>query len=150
MSLEGLSLLKDGGRSMNGKSDAHYPKLGEMLDYILRQQPMLLNSTEMRDQKLVFPSRTYVVLIQFLLKCFQSEVNQNKSTEGSPVNGSAVENMCLLLEHAMAFEGSVELHANASKGLIEIGSCVPEVNIPNLYHAYKKRNIYVSFVLPCF
>ncbi|XP_024030403.1 proteasome-associated protein ECM29 homolog [Morus notabilis] len=127
MALEGLFLLKDDGLSMNGKSDLQYPKLGVMLDYILGQQPKLLDSTEMRGQRLLFPSKTYVVMIKFLLKCFQSEFEQSKSIEGLPVFQSAVENMCLLLEHAMAFEGSVELHANASKALIVIGSCIPEM-----------------------
>lgn len=39
----------------------------------------------------------------------------------------SVEKMCSLLEHAMAYEGSVELHSNASKALITVGSHFPEV-----------------------
>ncbi|KAK0586589.1 hypothetical protein LWI29_009245 [Acer saccharum] len=35
--------------------------------------------------------------------------------------------MCLLLEQAMAIEGSIELHATASKALITIGSHLPEM-----------------------
>ncbi|KAF3455353.1 hypothetical protein FNV43_RR05803 [Rhamnella rubrinervis] len=126
MALEGLFPEKDDERSKSGKSDLLYPKLGDILDYILKQQPTLLDSTEMREQKLVFPSKTYVVMIKFLLKCFESEMEQNKSGEGSSAFWSSVEKMCLLLEHAMAFEGSVELHSNASKALIAIGSCTPE------------------------
>ncbi|KAL5580309.1 hypothetical protein UlMin_012751 [Ulmus minor] len=126
MALEGL-LLKDDGRSTSQNSDVQYPRLGAMLDFILGQQPKLLNSTEMREQRLLFPSKTYVVVIKFLLKCFETELEQNKSTDGSSAFRSAVENMCLLLEHAMAFEGSIELHANASKALVTIGSCIPEM-----------------------
>ncbi|KAF3455285.1 hypothetical protein FNV43_RR05733 [Rhamnella rubrinervis] len=107
MALEGLFPEKDDERSKSGKSDLLYPKLGDILDYILKQQPTLLDSTEMREQKL-------------------SEMEQNKSGEGSSAFWSSVEKMCLLLEHAMAFEGSVELHSNASKALIAIGSCTPE------------------------
>lgn len=133
MAVEGLFLLKDDGRNTTDKSELRYPKLGVMLDYILRQQPKLLDTTETREQRLLFPPKTYVVMIQFLLKCFQSELEQNKSTDESTAFRSAVEKMCLLLEHAMAFEGSVELHANASKALITIGSCLPEVNILDAY-----------------
>lgn len=121
--------MKDNGLSMSRKSDIHYPKLEAMIDYILRQQPNLLDSTEMREQRLLFPSKTFVVMIKFLLKCFESELEQNKHIEESSMFQSAIENMCLLLEHAMAFEGSVELHASSSKALIAIGSCIPEVNI---------------------
>lgn len=134
MALEGLFLLKGDGLSMTEKSDLQYPKLGVMLDYILGQQPKLLDSTETREQRLLFPSKTYVVMIKFLLKCFQSELEQNKSIDGLPVFRSAVENMCFLLEHAMSYEGSVELHANASKTLIAIGSCVPEVSIADIVY----------------
>lgn len=134
MALEGLFLLKGDGRSMAEKSDLQYPKLGVMLDYILGQQPKLLDSTEMGEQRLLFPSKTYVVMIKFLLKCFQSELEQNKSIDGLPVFRSAVENMCFLLEHAMSYEGSAELHANASKTLIAIGSCVPEVSIADIVY----------------
>ncbi|KAM2630644.1 hypothetical protein TB1_029488 [Malus domestica] len=112
---------------MSQKQELHYPKLGVMLDYILRQQPNLLDSSEMREQKLHFPSKTYLVMIQFLLKCFDSELEQDSSIKGSTDFQSSVEALCLLLEHAMAFEGSVELHAQASKALIVIGSCMPEL-----------------------
>ncbi|XP_062082273.1 uncharacterized protein LOC133788708 [Humulus lupulus] len=123
---EGLFLMNDHGLRMSGKSDVQYPNLEAMLDFILRQQPKLLDSSEMREQRLLFPSKTYVVMIKFLLKCFESELEKHKSLEESTVQ-SAIENMCSLLEHAMAFEGSVELHAIASNALIAVGSCVPEM-----------------------
>jgi proteasome component ECM29 len=127
MALEGLFLDKDMGRSRRQNIDFIYPKLGEMLDYIVKQQPKLLESSEMREQKLLFSSKMYVAMINFLLKCFESELDQNNSLGRSTEFLSSVETMCLLLEHAMAYEGSVELHATASKALITIGSYLPEV-----------------------
>ncbi len=127
MALEGLFPDKDEGRTMSQNFDRRYPKLGVMLDYILKQQPKLLDSNERREHKLLFPSKTYVAMIKFLLTCFVSELDQNNSLEGSSELQSSVEAMCLLLEHAMSFEGSVELHANASKALIDIASRFPKV-----------------------
>ncbi|KAE9606271.1 putative proteasome component Ecm29 [Lupinus albus] len=123
MALEGLCLL----RSESQNVGLNYPKLGMMLDYILKQQPKLLESNEIREQNLLFPSETYVAMIKFLLKCFLSELEQNKSLEGSSEFLSSVKTFCLLLEHSMSFEGSVELHVNASKALLVIGSRIPEV-----------------------
>lgn len=124
MALEGLFLGKDQRRTINETLDVKFPKVGDMLDYILKQQPALLEPTEMRDTKLLFPSKTYVVMIQFLLKCFKADLDKDNAIEA----GTSVGNMCLLLEHAMAYEGSVELHANASKAIIEIGAHFPEVD----------------------
>lgn len=121
--------MKDDGSSMSKIQELHYPKLGDMLDYILSQQPNLSEPAEMREQKLQFPSKTYLVIIEFLLKCFESELEHNNSIKGSTRFHSSVEAMCLLLEHAMAYEGSVELHAKASNALITIGSHIPEVVI---------------------
>lgn len=123
MALEGLCLLK----IENQIDGLKYPKLGMMLDYILRQQPKLLESTEIRDQHLLFPSSTYVAMIKFLMKCFESELEKNKSLEGSTELMSSVKTFCSLLEHSMSFEGSVELHVTSSKALLIIGSHMPEV-----------------------
>jgi len=123
MALEGLCLLK----IENQIDGLKYPKLGMMLDYILRQQPKLLESTEIRDQHLLFPSSTYVAMIKFLMKCFESELEKNKSLEGSTELMSSVKRFCSLLEHSMSFEGSVELHVTSSKALLIIGSHMPEV-----------------------
>lgn len=123
MALEGLCLLK-----IESQSDGlKYPKLGMLLDYILRQQPKLLESTEIRNQDLLFPSNTYVAMIKFLMKCFESELEKDKSLEGSSEFQTSVRTFCLLLEHSMSFEGSVELHVTASKSLLIIGSHMPEV-----------------------
>lgn len=127
MALEGLFPVKDEGRIITQSLDLRYPKLGVMLDYILKQQPKLLESNETREHKLLFPPKTYVAMIKFLLKCFESELELNNSLEGSSEFQSSVEAMCLLLEHAMSFEGSVELHANASKALIDIACHFPKM-----------------------
>ncbi|XP_065879858.1 uncharacterized protein [Euphorbia lathyris] len=127
MALEGLFLLKDESRITNKNLNFRYPKPGAMLDCILKQQPKLLDSSEIREQKLLFPSKVYVAMIKFLLKCFQSELEQNNSLERSCEFLSSVETMCLLLEHAMAYEGTVELHSTASEALITIASYLPEV-----------------------
>ncbi|KAL7177789.1 hypothetical protein ACSBR2_031035 [Camellia fascicularis] len=68
MALEGL-FPGEGQREVVGDyNNLKYPKLGDMLDYILKQQPALLEATEMREAKLLFPSKTYVAMIKFLLK----------------------------------------------------------------------------------
>ncbi|CAL5427852.1 unnamed protein product [Camellia sinensis] len=100
-----------------------------MLDYILKQQPALLEATEMRETKLLFPSKTYVAMIKFLLKCFEADAEQYRTVERILEYWPSVENMCLLLEHAMAYEGSVELHSNASKALITIGTYFQEKEV---------------------
>lgn len=127
IALEGLFLGKDQGRSTSENISFKHPKLADMINYIVRQQPQLLESSEIREERLLFPSQTYVAAIRFLLQCFEADVEQNKPTERTPEFVSSLGNMCLLLEHAMAYEGSVDLHATASKALIKIGSHFPEV-----------------------
>ncbi|KAH7560788.1 hypothetical protein JRO89_XS10G0102900 [Xanthoceras sorbifolium] len=127
IALEGLFPVKDEGRTNSQNVDLKYPKLGSMLEYINKQQPKLVDSTEMTERKLLFPSQMYMAMIKFLLKCFEYEFEQNNSLGRSSEFLSSVETMCLLLEHAMAIEGSVELHATASKALIIIGSHLPEM-----------------------
>lgn len=97
-----------------------------MLDYIIQQQPALLDSASVAGSKLLFPSKSYVAMIKFLLRCFEADMKQNNLVEGAHFSAT-VEKLCLLLEHAMAYEGSVDLHANASKALISVGSHMPEV-----------------------
>lgn len=127
MALEGLFGVKGEGQTTTPTLDVKYPKYGVMLDYIIKQQPMLLSSTELREQQLLFPSQTYIAMIKFLLQCFEAELQQDDSSEASSTYESSVEIMCQFLEHAMAYEGSVELHSTAFKALITIGSYLPEV-----------------------
>lgn len=139
MALEGLFPVKDEGRLTTQNLDLNYPKLGNMLACIFKQQPKLLDSNELREQKLIFPSKVYVAMIKFLLKCFESELEQNYSLERSSEFLSSVETMCLLLEHAMVYEGTVELHSTASKALITIASYLPEVghHSPQLFSCFR-------------
>nr|AAM14877.1 unknown protein [Arabidopsis thaliana] len=126
IALEGL-FLKEEGRSIVSNHDHKYPKFIEMLEYILKQQPKLLDSSEMRSQKLLFPSQVYLVMIKFLVKCFELEMEEsNTQAVGTEFLDSA-QKMCSLLEHSLAFEGSAELHACASKALVSVGSYLPEM-----------------------
>ncbi|KAL4027472.1 hypothetical protein IC575_010638 [Cucumis melo] len=127
MALEGLFGAKGEARTTTQTHDVKYPNFGVMLDYIIKQQPLLLCSTELREQRLLFPAQTYIAMIKFLLQCFEAELQYDDSFEPSSTNESSVETMCLFLEHAMAYEGSVELHSTAFKALITIGSYLPEV-----------------------
>lgn len=127
MALEGLILGKDQRRTISENPSLKYPKVGDMLDYIVKQQPALLESTEMRGSALLFPSKTYVVMIQFLLKCFNAGLDESNTSDKMPSDRISVENMFLLLEHAMAYEGSAELHASASKAMIDVGAHFPEM-----------------------
>lgn len=136
MAMEGLS-LKNQGESVSGG----YPALRDMLDHICKQQPRLLDSEKMREEKLIFPSRTYLAMIDFLMKCFLADFGQEDSRKADEFP-PPVMTLCLLLEHAMAFEGSVELHANASKALVTIGSHFPEVT----HLKFSMWNIIVFFV----
>lgn len=132
MALSGLFPMIDEGQTSSKYNYREYPKLKDMLDYICKQQPKFLDSTEIREEKLLFPSKMFVAMINFLLKSFEADVKQNAS-EGAFGLQSSVVTMCLLLEHAMAFEGSAELHATAAKGIIAIGTHFPEVNLLFLY-----------------
>lgn len=105
--------------------DMKYPHLEDILDYITKMQPRVLDSSEMRGHKLLFPPQTYTAMIKFLLKCFEVDVSAISSNKAE--FQCNVERLCSLIEHALAIEGSVELHANASHALIAITSHFPEV-----------------------
>eukprot|EP00268_Persea_americana_P062214 TRINITY_DN795_c0_g1_i5.p1 TRINITY_DN795_c0_g1~~TRINITY_DN795_c0_g1_i5.p1 ORF type:complete len:1799 (+),score=364.65 TRINITY_DN795_c0_g1_i5:189-5585(+) len=126
MALSGLFPMLDEEQTSSKYNYSEYPKLKDMLDYICKQQPKLLDSTEVREEKLLFPSKMFVAMINFLLKSFEEDVKRIAS-EGTFVLQSSVVTMCLLLEHAMGFDGSAELHATAAKGIIAIGSYFPEL-----------------------
>ncbi|KAM3287700.1 proteasome adapter and scaffold protein ECM29 isoform X1 [Capsicum chacoense] len=126
IALEGLFPDEDLRKAVSKSLNLKYPKLSDMLDYIIQQQPAVLDSASMGGSKLLFPSKSYVAMIKFLLRCFEADMKQNNLVEGSHYS-AAVEKLCLLLECAMAYEGSVDLHANASKALISVGSHMPQV-----------------------
>lgn len=127
MALEGLFPGKGQRGAAADCNNLQYPKLGDLLDYIVSRMPPLLDSNEMREAKLLFPSKTYMAMITFLLKCFEADVEQYRRGDRIVEYWPSVGKMCSLLEHAMAYEGSVELHANASKALITVGSHFPEI-----------------------
>ncbi|KAK9169653.1 hypothetical protein Syun_001793 [Stephania yunnanensis] len=126
MALDGLFPMKEDWRMVKRKFDLKYPKIHDMLDYICKQQPKLLDSAVEGEGKVLFPSKTYVAMIRFLLNIFELQFEKDESTSKPSEFEKSVQTMCLLLEHAMAFEGSVELHATASKALISISSYMPE------------------------
>ncbi|KAJ8543860.1 hypothetical protein K7X08_025478 [Anisodus acutangulus] len=126
IALEGLFPDEDQRKAVSKSLNLKYPKLSDMLDYIIQQQPAVLDSASVGGSKLLFPSKSYVAMIKFLLRCFEADMKQNNLVEGAHFL-AAVEKLCLLLEHAMAYEGSVDLHANASKALISVGSYMPRV-----------------------
>ncbi|KAG6414017.1 hypothetical protein SASPL_126733 [Salvia splendens] len=126
MALEGLFPGDKLRNSVLQSISIEYPKLSNMLACILEQQPMILHSTSVGDTKLLFQSKTYVVMVKFLLKCFETEAAQPSLSDDSGFINS-VERLCLLLENAMTYEGSVELHASASKALITLGSQFPQM-----------------------
>ncbi|KAL2611894.1 hypothetical protein R1flu_023586 [Riccia fluitans] len=56
-----------------GAADAAYPSLKQMLDYIYQQQDRIRSPAPIGEQILLFPSKTYVAMIEFLKKCFEAE-----------------------------------------------------------------------------
>ncbi|KAL0435305.1 UNVERIFIED_CONTAM: Proteasome adapter and scaffold protein ECM29 [Sesamum radiatum] len=66
MALEGLFPGEEQRKTMSQSISTEYPKLAEMLAYILEQQPAILDSGAIGDSKLLFPSKTYVAMIKFL------------------------------------------------------------------------------------
>jgi proteasome component ECM29 len=132
MALEGLFPQKQVDRTVNQSSQSvpeNYPPLKQMLDYISKYQPQVLEVSEIGESKLLFPPKMYVAMLRFLQKCYEAECGQaSLDAKGdSPQHVESVILLCLLLEHAMAYEGSVELHATASKGLLNVASQNPQM-----------------------
>ncbi|CAL1403597.1 unnamed protein product [Linum trigynum] len=126
LALESLFPVKDEGHAISQDLEIKYPRVEGMLDYICKQQPKLLDSSDM-GHNLLFPSGTFVAMIKFLLKCFESELKLDSSLGRSSEFLSSVEKLCTLLEHGMAYEGSVELHATASKTIVTVSSFLPQM-----------------------
>ncbi|KAK9123336.1 hypothetical protein Sjap_012938 [Stephania japonica] len=143
MALDGLFPMKEDWRMVKRKIGLKYPKFGDMLDYICKQQPKLLDSAVEGEGKVLFPSKTYVAMIRFLLNILELQFEKDESTSKPSEFEKSVQTMCLLLEHAMAFEGSVELHATASKALISISSHMPE----NMASRYSSKLSWIKQLL---
>ncbi|CAN6443404.1 unnamed protein product [Victoria cruziana] len=127
LALEGLHLTKDHDQDSNCQSGFKYPKLNDMLNYICNQQPKVLDSPDSREGSLLFPARTYVAMIKFLLKLFNVEYDHILLSGETSEFCSSFNTMFLLLEHALVYGGSAELHAIATKGLVTIGSRFPQM-----------------------
>ncbi|RLN29530.1 hypothetical protein C2845_PM05G06240 [Panicum miliaceum] len=125
MALAGLNLLNDGRQSSAGSVDFKYPVVTEMLNYICHQRPQLLCSDDQTNGKLLFPSKTFLSMIKFLMKCFESSDSPNLVQEDP--SHSLVAKMCTILENAMSYEGSSELHALALKSLVDLSSREPKM-----------------------
>ncbi|OEL19793.1 Proteasome-associated protein ECM29-like protein [Dichanthelium oligosanthes] len=125
MALTGLNLLNDGRQSSAGSVDFNYPDVTEMIDFIGHQRPQLLHSDEQKNGKMLFPSKTFLSMIKFLMKCFESSDSPDIVQEEP--SHSPVAKMCVILEHAMSYEGSSELHALALKSLVDLSSREPKL-----------------------
>ena len=93
----------------------HYPSLFDMLNFIWKQQSGLAIQPRLGEQDLLFESKTYEAMISFLLKCY-------KESDKTSLD----ERMLLLLEHAMALNGTVDLHVKASNGLLVVAAQSPK------------------------
>ncbi|VFQ85232.1 unnamed protein product [Cuscuta campestris] len=125
IALEGLCLNEGQRKSVSQNHNLQYPKLPDILGYIIEKHPGVLDPSNVGGAML-FPSKTYIAMIKFLLKCFEVDAQQSVLLEDSEFL-SSVDQFCLLLEHAMVYEASVELLANASNALIIIASYTPQV-----------------------
>ncbi|CAL4904358.1 unnamed protein product [Urochloa decumbens] len=125
MALAGLNLLNDGRQSSAASVDFNYPDVTEMINYICHKQPQLVHSDEQRNGKLLFPSKTFLSMIKFLMKCFESSDSPDLVQEDP--SHSPVAKMCVILEHAMSYEGSSELHVLALKSLVDLSAREPKL-----------------------
>ncbi|KAG8089149.1 hypothetical protein GUJ93_ZPchr0011g27896 [Zizania palustris] len=124
MALTGLNLLNDERQSPAVAIDSNYPNIADMINYIYNQQPQLLHCDEQRNAKLLFPTKTFLAMIKFLMKCFEKSDGPEFLQD---LSNSPVAKMCVILEHAMSYEGSSELHALALKSLVDISSRQPKL-----------------------
>ncbi len=134
MALTGLNLLNDERESFAIATDSNYPDIADMVNYVYSQQPQLLHCDEQRNGKLLFPTKTFLAMIKFLMKCFQKSDGSDFLQED--LSNCPVSKLCIILEHAMSYEGSSELHALALKSLVDISSRQPKVSV--LYYLLKQ------------
>ncbi|KAJ7569419.1 hypothetical protein O6H91_01G077400 [Diphasiastrum complanatum] len=123
MALEGLNPVEFEKIEVDGAGVANsisYPLLLDITTYICQRQPALLSDVAVGERMLIFPSSTYVAMIKFVLKCFKEGLKKVSNSLQS------MDYFRLLLEHAMAFDGSLELHITASSALIELVAIDPQ------------------------
>ncbi|KAJ3681025.1 hypothetical protein LUZ60_015514 [Juncus effusus] len=129
MALEGLNLLSnEQTASLTKNNEPKYPNLKDILDFISTQNPELFQSREQNSGKLLFPSKTYLAMVKFLMKCFEANVTKENNENEMDIDiVSSVEKICVILEKAMVIDGSVELNSTALRALVDIGSHYPKL-----------------------
>ncbi|CAM6029521.1 unnamed protein product [Sphagnum balticum] len=117
-----------------------YPSLESMMGYICERQPGVLAPALLGERVMLFPPKAYMAMIKFLQECYKSEQNtatvrdndtlstseEIKEFEPSLRGVAPIDAFQSLLEHAMAFDGSSELQALASTGLLVLAAANPE------------------------
>lgn len=100
------------------------------MEYICQQQPGVLLPA-VSNEKLLFAPKAYAAMITFIQTCYEQEISRDDSPmvqKGKEPYFSSFHAFRMLLEHAMAFDGSVELHSVASNGLLALATHNPEVS----------------------
>ncbi|CAM6051034.1 unnamed protein product [Sphagnum compactum] len=117
-----------------------YPSLESMMGYVCERQPGVLAPALLGERVMLFPPKAYMAMIKFLQQCYKSEQNtatvrdndtlstseEIKEFEPSLRGVAPIDAFQSLLEHAMAFDGSSELQALASTGLLVLAAANPE------------------------
>lgn len=126
MASEGLFPGEVNGKSVSVDINLEYPNLSAMLHFIEGNNPLVRDTAQSGDTTLLLESSTYVVMIKFLMKCFEADAQQRHLVEDSDFLDS-VDKLLWLLEHAMDYQGSVKLHSDTTKAFITVAASVPQV-----------------------
>jgi proteasome component ECM29 len=134
MAQQGLSAPKPENETLESSAPtADYPSLRPMMEYICQQQPQVLSKSPMGERIMLFPPKAYAAMITFVQHCYEKEQGADKSklkgkedvvsdTLGRTPPEEAFQ---LLLEHGMAIDGTADLQALASTGLLKLASFNP-------------------------
>ncbi|KAF7058005.1 hypothetical protein CFC21_065146 [Triticum aestivum] len=150
MALTGLNLLNDERQSPAITVDFNYPDIVEMLNYIYSQQPKLLESNDQSDGKLLFPSKTFLAMIKFLMKCFELVSSRYANrlhwlrTLLSHVDSDAREAAARLLGIA-----SSALSSSAALSLLSELTSALDPNHPSRFEIYHGLLCAIGYVTAC-
>uniref|UniRef100_A0A3B6LJK1 Ecm29 proteasome adaptor and scaffold n=1 Tax=Triticum aestivum TaxID=4565 RepID=A0A3B6LJK1_WHEAT len=150
MALTGLNLLNDERQSPAITVDFNYPDIVEMLNYIYSQQPKLLQSNDQSDGKLLFPSKTFLAMIKFLMKCFELVSSRYANrlhwlrTLLSHVDSDAREAAARLLGVA-----SSALSSSAALNLLSELTSALDPNHPSRFEIYHGLLCAIGYVTAC-
>ena len=133
MAQQGLSASKSEKETVGSAPTADYPGLRPMMEHICKQQPQVLSKSPMGERIMLFPPKAYAAMITFVQHCYEKEQGADKSklkgkedvvsdTLGKTPPEEAFQ---LLLEHGMAIDGTADLQALASTGLLKLASSSP-------------------------